>query len=154
MGTIEHSVEIDARPDEVWALLEDVRRLPELSPSTERVLDAPPRLTRVGQRFRQVVRLLGRSYESDWEVVALEPGRTLGIQGNVGYGASYCLTESVAPIGRDRTRLTVRIDYRVPLGPLGRIAARMGVESRASAEARSVMEGIRRELQRPARFIA
>lgn len=143
MSAIEHSVEIDAPATEVWAVLEDVRRLPELSLSTEAVLDAPDRLTAVGQRFRQVVKLLGRSYESDWSVVGFTAGSSLAIQGTVGYGVSYCLTEAVDPVSASRSRLTVRIDYKLPFGPLGRLASKLGVESRARAESRQVVDGIR-----------
>lgn len=148
MSTIEHSVEIDAAAAEVWAVLEDVRLLTELSPSTEAVLNAPPRLTGVGQRFRQVVRLLGRSYESDWSVVSFDAGRSLAIRGTVGYGVSYCLTESVVPVTSSRSRLTVKIDYKLPFGPLGRLASKLGVESRARDESRQVVEGIRRVVER------
>jgi uncharacterized membrane protein len=144
VSTIEHAVEIDAPATDVWAVLEDVRRLPELSPSTEAVLDAPDRLSAVGQRFRQVVKLLGRSYESDWSVVAFSARSSLAIQGTVGYGVSYCLTEAVEPISANRSRLIVTIDYKLPFGPLGRVASKLGVESRARAESRQVVDGIRR----------
>ncbi|HVM09529.1 MAG TPA: SRPBCC family protein [Acidimicrobiales bacterium] len=144
MTTIEHTVEIDAPLDDVWALLEDVRRLPEFSPSTEAVLDAPQRLTAVGQRFRQLVKLLGRSFDSEWRVVDLRPKSTIAIEGSVGYGVGYCLTQEVAAMSRDRSRLTVKIDYKLPFGPLGRVASKLGVESRARDESRQVVEGIRR----------
>jgi uncharacterized membrane protein len=144
VSTIEHTVDIDAPLDDVWALLEDVRRLPEFSPSTRAVLDAPPRLTAVGQRFRQLVKLLGRSFDSEWRVVDLRPKSTIAIEGSVGYGVGYCLTQQVAATSPNRSRLTVKIDYKLPFGPLGRIASKLGVESRARDESRQVVEGIRR----------
>src|SRR3954447_17044191 len=98
VGTITKSVEIDRPASEVWSVLEDVRRLPDFSPNTEAVRDAPERITDPGQTFRQVVKLLGKRFESDWVVTDVEPGRLLAIEGSVGYGAHYCLREDVEPI--------------------------------------------------------
>lgn len=144
MPVIEHEVEIDRPASAVWAVLEDVRRLPELSDNTVAVRDGPDRLTEVGQTFHQEVKLLGRAFDSVWTVTAIEPGRSLCIEGDVGFGVRYCLQESVDPVTEDRCRFALRITYRLPLGPLGRLAGRLGVERRAEAEARSVVQGLER----------
>ena len=127
MPTIEHAVEIERPAEAVWAVLEDVRRLPEFSASTVAVRDAPERLTAPGQTFHQEVKVLGRRFDSEWVVEDLQPGRSLTIEGDVGYGVHYCLTESLEPLGPDRCRFALRIDYRLPLGVLGRVAGRLGV---------------------------
>jgi uncharacterized membrane protein len=137
--TIQQSVEIERPAGAVWAVLEDVRRLPEFSHSTVAVREAPERLTAPGQTFHQEVRLLGRSFDSEWVVTALEPGRSLTIEGDVGYGVRYCLTESLEELGPDRCRFGLHIEYRLPLGVLGRVAGRLGVERRAEAEAGEVV---------------
>ncbi len=149
MPTIEHDVEIERPAGAVWAVLEDVRRLPEFSASTVAVRDAPERLTEVGQTFRQEVKVLGRRFDSEWVVTALDPGRSLTIEGDVGYGVRYCLTESLDPLGPDRCRFRLRIDYRLPLGVLGRVAGRLGVERRAEAEAGEVVAGMKRLVEGP-----
>jgi len=100
------SIDIDAPPADVWAVLADVRRMPELSPSTESV-DAPPALSAVGDRFEQVVRLAGRRFRSTWTVTAIEPGRTLAIAGRVLPGTHYEMVEQLAPLPDDRTRLAI-----------------------------------------------
>jgi uncharacterized membrane protein len=142
--TIEHDAVIERPAETVWAVLEDVRRLPEFSASTVAVRDAPERLTAAGQTFRQEVKVLGRSFDSEWVVNAIEPGRSLTIEGDVGYGVRYCLTESLEPLGPDRCRFGLRIDYRLPLGVLGRVAGRLGVERRAESEAGEVVAGMKR----------
>lgn len=144
MATIERTADIDATAESVWEVLEDVRLLPQLSESTEAVLDAPARLEAVGDSFRQVVRLLGRRYTSDWVVKAIEAGRLLSIEGTIGFGVGYCLTQEVAPLDGGRSRLTVTIDYRLPFGPVGRLAAKLGVEQRAAAESAEVVSGVKR----------
>jgi hypothetical protein len=76
-------------------------------------------------------------------VTALEPGRSLTIEGDVGYGVRYCLTESLEELGPDRCRFGLHIEYRLPLGVLGRVAGRLGVERRAEAEAGDVVAGMK-----------
>jgi hypothetical protein len=144
MPTIEQDTVIERPVAAVWAVLEDVRRLPEFSASTVAVRDAPERLTAAGQTFHQEVRLLGRSFDSEWVVNAIEPGRSLTIEGDVGYGVRYCLTESLEPLGPAQCRFGLRIDYRLPLGVLGRVAGRLGVERRAESEAGEVVAGMKR----------
>ena len=115
------TADIDASPDEVWSVLEDVRLLPQLSPSTKQVLGAPERLTRPGDTFSQVVRLLGRSYTSDWVVKRLERGRLLSIEGTIGFGVGYCLTQEIEPLGGEQSgggrrlkRLVEEKELRLP----------------------------------------
>jgi uncharacterized membrane protein len=142
VGVIKRCVDIDAPADRVWALLEDVRRLPEYSQSTEAVREAPARITAVGQEYQQVGRLLGVRLTSRWRVTAIEPGRLLANEGSIAPGVRYTLTQWLEP-HEDRTRLWIEIDYTVPGGRLGRLAARAGAEQRADREAQEVLDGIR-----------
>lgn len=143
MATIEHDAVIDRPASQVWAILEDVRRLPELSHSTKEVRDAPERITSVGQTFTQVVTVLGRRFESEWVVTSFGPGRSFAIEGDVGYGVRYCLREAVEELGPERCRFRLHITYTLPLGVLGRVASRLGVERRARAEAAEVVAGLK-----------
>ena len=149
MPTIEHDVEIERPAAAVWAVLEDVRRLPEFSASTVAVREAPARLTEPGQTFHQEVKLLGRTFDSEWVVTALDAGRSLTIEGDVGYGVRYCLTESLEALGPDRCRFGLHIEYRLPLGVLGKVAGRLGVERRAQAEAAEVVAGMKALVEGP-----
>ncbi len=142
MGVIERSIEVGAEPARVWDVLVDVRRLPQVSSHTVEVKDAPERLTHRGERFTQVVAAVGKRFESEWEVRRFDPGRAIAIEGSVGFGVRYCLTETVVPAGAGRSTLTVRIQYKLPFGPLGRMASRLGVERLAAAEAQQVLARI------------
>jgi len=143
VSTIKRSVDIAAPAERVWDLLENVRRLPEYSDSTDEVLDAPERLTEVGQEYVQVGRLLGVKLRSRWRVTAIEPGRLLSNEGSLAPGVRYTLTQRLEPLPDHRTRLWIEIDYTTPGGRLGRLAARAGAEQRAGREAQEVLEGIR-----------
>jgi uncharacterized membrane protein len=143
LGRIRRSVDIGAPPERVWDLLEDVRRLPEYSESTDEVREAPERLTAVGQEYVQVGRVLGVKLTSRWRVTALEPGRLLSNEGSLAPRVRYTLTQRLEPLSEERTRLWIDIDYTVPGGALGRLAARSGAEARAAREAQAVLDGIR-----------
>jgi uncharacterized membrane protein len=143
MGQISKDIEIDRSIGDVWPLLEDVRRLPEFSPSTEQVLDAPERLSEPGQTFRQVVRRFGRCFESQWTLLSVETGRRIEIEGSVGFGVRYRLRQALTPLGDDRTRLAMTVDYQLPFGPLGKVADKLGIEQVADREAVEVLEGLR-----------
>jgi uncharacterized membrane protein len=147
MATIERSVDVERPAADVWAVLEDVRQIPVFSPSTVAVADAPERLSAVGQRFRQTVVVLGCRYESDWTVTELEPGQRVAFEGTIGLGGRYCLVEEVDPRGPDRSRLTVRITYTMPLGMLGRLAGALGVQRRAQREAEEVLANVKSHLE-------
>jgi uncharacterized membrane protein len=144
-------VEIDAPATDVWKVLEDVRRLPEFSDSTVEVTNAPDRITAVGQTYTQVGKLLGRTYSSTWTVRDLQPGRQLSSEGTIGAGVRYCLTQHLRDLGDGHSRLDIDIDYSVPGGALGRLAAKAGVESRAGKEAQAVLDGIKSVVERGSR---
>ena len=144
MASITRETEIAAPPDIVWSVLEDIRALPDVSPSTEAVEDAPPRLTTPGQTYVQVGRILGRRMRSQWTVKAVEPPHLLRSEGDLGLGARYCLTQSLTRLDASRTKVQVTIDYKVPGGPLGRLAAKAAVDSRVASEAQTVLDGVRR----------
>ena len=143
---IERSVDIDAPAHAVWAVLEDVRRLPDFSPSTVAV-DAPARLSKAGQTFTQTVRLAGRSFTSTWTVTEIAPGTRLVIEGSVLPGTHYEMAESIRATGDASTTFTLVMDYHLPFGPLGRLAGKLGAEQRAVEEAELVLDGVRRSAE-------
>jgi uncharacterized membrane protein len=143
MATITRGVDINAGTDAVWALLEDVRRLPEFSASTVEVTDAPERITAAGQSYVQVGRLLGKRYRSRWTITDLDPGHRICSEGTVGPGVRYCLTQTLRSAGSGRSHLEIVIDYTLPGGLLGRLADRAGVEAKASQEAQAVLDGVK-----------
>lgn len=141
MATLTDSVDIDASAAAAWQVLRDVSILPELSPSTIAVdVDGP--LVQVGQRFRQTVRLVGRSWTSTWTVTDLEEPHRLGIEGSLVPGVAYRLVEELTPLGPRSCRLRVEAHYELPLGGLGRLASRIGVERRVASELDGVLHGV------------
>ena len=143
MAEVERSVEVAASAADVWAVVEDLRHLPELSDSTESV-KGPDRLSAVGQSFEQVVRLAGKRFRSTWTVTELDPGQRVVVEGQLMPKVDYAIEQRVEPLGGDAARLTVTMRYELPLGLLGRLANKLGAERRALSEAGEVVAGIKR----------
>lgn len=150
MPTICAHLDVDRDVAEVWDVWSDVRRLPELSPSTDAVEDAPARLTEVGQSFRQLAHVPGRALDVTWTVTAVADRDHLVIEATPLRGVHLTITEHVERIGAGRTRLTLTIEYRLPFGPLGRVVNRLGLERRAATEAAQVVAGVVRLVTAPA----
>lgn len=143
MPNFSRSVDVDLPIAEVWDIWTDVRILPQLSSSTTEVLDAPERLTEVGQTFRQVVRAVGRCFDVGWTVTSITDEDHLTIEGSIGLGVSQRLTERVTALSPDRTRLTIDVEYKLPFGPLGRLASKLGVEQLARRETTEILERLK-----------
>jgi hypothetical protein len=143
MPRTEQHRQIDASVADVWAILVDVSRLPEISPSTVHV-EAPPRLKKVGDEFEQTVRLAGRKFTSTWSVARFEPETCLEVSGSVLPGTHYTMTEELEARGRGHTTMRLTIDYSLPFGPVGRLAGKLGAERKALSEAADVLDGIAR----------
>lgn len=140
MPNFSRSVDVDLPIAEVWDIWTDVRILPQLSSSTSEVLDAPERLTEVGQTFRQIVRAVGRCFEVDWTVTSIEDRDHLTIESSKVMGVTPQLTERVEALSPTRTRLTIDVEYSLPFGPLGRVASKLGVEQLARRETAEILD--------------
>ena len=147
MPTFSRSVTVERPIAQVWDVWTDVRILPRLSASTAEVLDAPERLSEPGQTFRQVVRAVGRCFESVWTVTSIDAEDHLTIEGSVGFGVRYQLTEQVRALADDRTECTIVVDYRLPFGPLGRVASKLGIEQLAQRESAEVLSQLKQLLE-------
>lgn len=99
------------------------------------------------QQFTHTVTLGGRSFTSTWTVEEIEPGRRLVIQGSVLPGTTYRMTENLHPDG-DGTTLELLMEYKLPIGPLDRLASRLGDERRAAEEAAQVVQGVKAHAER------
>lgn len=68
---------IAATPDEVWAVLTDLSRMPELSPELVRMIPLMPGGLKVGQQYLGLNRRKAVVWPTRSVVATLEPGRVL-----------------------------------------------------------------------------
>ena len=127
------SIDVDASPERVWAILSDVERWEEWTQSVRSIrrLDAGP--LRVGARMlvRQPMRP-----PATWEVVGLDEGRRVTLASE-GPGIRVYARHGVAVV-RGRTRATLSLEFAGFLGALvGRLTR--GIHERHLAlEARGI----------------
>lgn len=119
MTNLTRSTVVSCPPDRVYGVLSEVERLPEFSDMTVAVRNGPGRPVQVGDRFEQVVKLVGRELESEWHVRAVEPPTMLRFEGSAPPGVHATLVERLTPEG-DGTRVELDVEYGLPMGILGR----------------------------------
>jgi hypothetical protein len=107
------SVEISQPSDRVFAFMSTVDNAPQWqSELTEsRLLTEGP--LRVGSKFKEVVKFLGRPIELICETTELEPGRKLAFKSENDRRMQFDVTFLVEPQGGSTSRVTVSSNTRV-----------------------------------------
>jgi uncharacterized membrane protein len=126
-------VRIDRPAGEVFTFLEDVenntkwlRGMVSCSWTTE-----PP--VRVGSRYEQLARFLGKPIRTSFEVTAHEPGQMVTIRSREGSSFPLTVTRRVEPLEATRCRVTETVEsdpsgfYRVA-EPLLRLLVRRNIQ--------------------------
>ena len=143
MGHLTRSTVVACPPDRVYAVLADVERLPEFSDMTVAVRGGPGRPVRVGDRFEQVVSLVGQELDSEWQVVELDPPSLLRFEGSAAGGVRATLIERLVPEG-DGTRVELDVDYELPLGVLGRAVDSVYLHRKNEEQADEILAKLKR----------
>jgi uncharacterized membrane protein len=122
MTVVRVSVEVEAPPEKVWAVISDPRRLPGWDRHIESVDGVPDSGLSVGTRYTTVVRFMGVRARVRAEVLEWSPpSRTrIKLRGLV----DATVDTWIAPIEEGRSLLRHEVDYRFRGGPLGTLAAR------------------------------
>lgn len=121
MPTIERSIEISASPQTVWSIVEDPILLPKVFPNVISVKTDPPGMAHVGQKNTLLVHVGGRRSEATFETTEVVPNEKLAFKQTSGrLLKNYVGTTTLSPL-RKGTKATVRVDYEVAAGFLGRI---------------------------------
>jgi len=136
--SIERDVVVSCPPDRVFALLSDVERLPELTEMTVAVRNGPGRPIQAGDRFEQVIKVIGIEFDTDWEVTEVVADRLIRVEGRSKSNGRASLTQHISSEGAG-TRVTFNVDYDPPLGLLGEIADKVLFERRHEEEAEHIL---------------
>src|SRR5512143_3447148 len=78
MATVETSISINKPPDQVFAYLTDVQNQRALNSSIIEILTDGP--VAVGSHYKVKMSVMGRPFESENEIVALEPNKTFAVK--------------------------------------------------------------------------
>jgi ligand-binding SRPBCC domain-containing protein len=125
MPKLEYVLDLNAPVEKVWAFYDTLDSLKAVTPPETRVriADAPERLT-TGTRFVMWVSQPPLYVPLPWECVitAHQPPRLFVDEQGKGPFALWRHEHRFDPLPGGGTRLTDRITYEVPFGPLGRLA--------------------------------
>ena len=147
MGSINRSTFVTCPPERVFAVLADVDRLTEFSSMTVAIRNGPGRPVRAGDRFEQVVKVLGKELESEWQVVEVSPPARLRFVGTAPGGARATLVESIQAEG-DGTKVTLDVDYDLPLGLLGDAVDALFLHSKNEEQAEEILDRLKELCER------
>lgn len=121
MAQIVSSTQIDAKPEAVWAILTDARRVPEWVELTERMIDVPDAEPDVGYVYTEYGGIKPFLGESEWRITEFDPfhhQRHIGDDGTM----TMDLAIDVVPTNGG-TQVTMTIDlkprwYMVPVNAI------------------------------------
>lgn len=128
MGFIERSVELAAPIERVFAFHLDTRNAAKISPPDTQVVRVEGEFPLVeGAEVRLTVRQRPLPFAQTWRIRierVSEPTAVVDVMLS-GPFAAWRHEHLFADLGDGRTRMTDRVSYRAPLGPLGALADRL-----------------------------
>ena len=147
MTRVERAIEIDSAPEDVFAVLTDLDRLPEWATIVVATRDVSRLPLAAGCTFRQTVRVLGQEIESEWHVLALEAPRLVSYEAQAPGGGRMAMTQRVLPSGRG-SRVELEVDYELPGGIVGEIVDKVYMERHNEQEAERSLANLKEILER------
>ncbi|MDQ1439671.1 MAG: Polyketide cyclase / dehydrase and lipid transport [Acidimicrobiaceae bacterium] len=138
MGKINRSTVVGCPPDRVFAVLSQVERLADFSSMTVDIRNGPGRPVQVGDHFEQVVKVLGKELDTEWEVVEVQAHSLLRFEGTASAGARATLVERLTAEGTG-TRVELDVDYDLPLGILGDAVDAVYLQSKNEEQAEEIL---------------
>ena len=137
MNRVETSIEIDAPPEDVWAVLMDPQRLADWVTIHRGVGEVSDRPLENGSTMRQKLCLRGATFKVQWTVSDIDEPRRVVWEGKGPARAHARTRYGLEPNNNGGTHFEYLNEFRPPMGPLGRVAgsALMGDAPRREADA-------------------
>jgi uncharacterized protein YndB with AHSA1/START domain len=143
MGHVSTTIDIDAPPEEVWAVAMDPDRLADWVTIHRKLGEVSDRPLREGSTVEQSLSLRGAHFKVHWTVTELEPRRRVVWQGEGPVRSRASTTYELAPDGNGGTRFVYENDFSTPGGPLGAAAARALVGGISKREAERTLKRLK-----------
>ncbi len=152
MAVVQKSAVINAPAEQVFAIVEDPRRAPELSPGVTRVDDIRQSPGRIGDSYRTIYSVVGREMPMTFTV--LEYDRPRKIVTKMDGQMTGTFTMLLTPRG-DATEVNARIDYEMKGGLFGKALNALGVERMNEKNTEQLLENLKAmcEAGRPAQAV-
>ncbi|MEJ7717497.1 MAG: SRPBCC family protein [Thermoleophilaceae bacterium] len=141
MGKVTTSIDIDASPEDVWAVVTDLRRLGDWVTIHKDFPEPPPDEVSKGVTFEQTLELAGTAFDVEWTAKSVEESKRLEWEGK-GPAGTKARTEYRLSEHDGGTRFDYENEFELPGGALGRIAGG-AVDSRSEKEAEESLERLK-----------
>lgn len=130
MPTVEYVCDLDAPLERVWRFYDTIETLFKLTPpGVHARLEGDPEPMRVGVIYSLRLRRFGLPLRWEARIIAYDPPRLFVDEQVPGKGPfrAWQHQHLFQALAAERTRLTDRITYELPFGPLGWLADRLFV---------------------------
>ncbi len=118
MAKVEKEVTVEAPIEEVFRYINEPSNLPEFWPSLMEIKDVQS-LPSGGYSARWVYKMLGMRFEGKGEYTKIVPNHWIVIETKGGIGSTMTWTFRSK---EDMTRVTLTIEYKIPIPLLGKLA--------------------------------
>lgn len=142
MAKLERTIDIDARPEEVYDVLTNPYCLGEWVTIQEELVEAPEPPLKEGDCVVQKMKVVGRKFDVSWDVEVADRPNRVRWSGNGPMGSAARATYDLEPNGDGGTRFSYTNEYEVPGGPVGKVAGRALV-SASGKEADATLERLK-----------
>jgi len=134
MHVLERRSVVSASLSEVFAFFSDPRNLARLTPPAMhfRIVEAPDRTLRAGDRIRYTIRLLGLPVGWTTRIASWEEGRGFSDVQEKGPYRSWRHAHGFRAVPGG-VEMTDRVEYDLPWGPIGRVAHALWVRGQLRA---------------------
>jgi carbon monoxide dehydrogenase subunit G len=120
MTKLERTIEIDAKPEEVYDVLMDPQRLGDWVTIHDELVDAPDAPLEKGDSLVQKMKVAGKKFKVSWDVDVADRPSDISWSGDGPMGSKARATYRLEPNGNGGTRFHYKNEYDVPGGPLGK----------------------------------
>jgi uncharacterized protein YndB with AHSA1/START domain len=147
MPDVASEIELGAPPEEVWKVVMDPHRLGEWVTTHVAVArDAPAQLTE-GSTFKQTLKVGGPKFGVTWKVVQADRPRRVEWAGDGPAGSSASVVYELQPHGEGATKFTYANEFKLPGGPLGRLAGKTVGAATARREAQRTLANLKKLIE-------
>lgn len=142
MARIERSVVINAPVSKVFAFAADPANLPSIWPALEQVRDVKPQ-PNGGSAFDYVYNMGGMRFSGHTDTIEFIPDARLVTQSKSGVENVFNWTFAPENAG---TRVTIQVDYKVPVPLVGKIAEAM-LTRQNEQQAETVLNNLKAKME-------
>ena len=147
MSKVSASIEIDAPPEKVWAVVMDPQRLGDWVTIHRKVGKVSDRPLRSGSTLEQTLCVRGANFKVKWKVEEARKGERAAWEGRGPARSRAHTTYRLSANGNGGTRFDYENEFKAPLGPLGAAASRALMGGVPQREANRTLQQLKRVVE-------